>query len=322
MTDRFDSDWINKEKVKYFDLLEFVSRIKLSENVLEHSEYTATNFEEYLKTLVKFCNGDDYTIIYYLLDLADKELKQSARLESSSPAYNDLVNRDLFFDKLSISHERIKNIHKFVCEKGNINIDNPGEYRKIPVDVGADYDYGHQVYWYAPEVADIKPFMNSFITFYKTSSVKELYNNPFLKSALAHLLFVRIHPFEDGNGRTARVIQSIAFTNVINRIYGTNLKLSPLNISQNIALNKYTYADILNKIHFNLDYDNEEMLNKWFNFILNMYDEQLFYQLGQIPKYEKTFRHIQEMKDNEDVISGSVKKFKLQSLKKIGNTSY
>lgn len=312
-----DKEWINNENVKYFNIMDFVSKIKVSDNVLYHLEETGQNFENYVKTLVQFCNNDDYVILYYLLDHANKELKQSAELENHLFKNVELLDGNLFFDKLSISHERIKNIHKFVCKNMGIDSNVVGEYRKVPVDVGANYDFGHQVYWYAPDAADVKKFMDDYLTFYRTNSIKEIYNNPFLKSALAHLLFVRIHPFNDGNGRTARIIQNITFTSGINKIYNTKLKLSPLNISQNIVINKYSYADKINKIHFNLDYDNEKTLNNWFEFILNMYDEQLFFQMQRIPTYEEAFKQIPNMKDADNDLSEIAKKFKMDKIKRI-----
>src|SRR5438876_8967535 len=36
--------------------------------------------------------------------------------------------------------------------------------------------------------------------------------DPVLKSAVAHLWFVTIHPFEDGNGRIARAIAEMSLT--------------------------------------------------------------------------------------------------------------
>lgn len=316
MQEVVNKEWVNEERVKYFNILEFLSKIKLSDSVLFHMEETGLSFEKYLKTLFSYCNEDDYSIILYLLDLTSKELRQSSLLENKASHDTYAIDDNLFFDKLSISHERIKDIHRFVCEKGNINVTNPGEYRKKLVNVGASFQDGYQVYWYAPEAQDVKAFMSDYINFYKYSSIADIYNNPFLKSALAHLLFVRIHPFEDGNGRTARIIQNIAFTSRINKIYDANLRVSPLNISQNIALNKYSYVDIINRIHFNLDDDNNDMLNKWFNFILNMYDEQLYYQETQIPKYEQAFKQLQKMSDSED-IAGVARKFKLDKLKRI-----
>ncbi len=314
MKEMANKDWINEERVQYFNVLEFVSKIKLNDNVLYHMEETGLNFEKYLNTLFNYCNADNYSIVLYLLDLASKELKQSSLLENKNSHETYAVDNTLFFDKLSISHERIKDIHRFVCEKGNLNVSY--DYRKTSVNVGASFEDGYQVYWYAPEANDVKAFMTDYIQFYKYSSITDLYNNPFLKSALAHLLFVRIHPFEDGNGRTARIIQNIAFTSRINKIYGTNLKVSPINISQNIALNKYRYVDIIDRIHFNLQDDNNYMLNKWFDFILNMYDEQLYFQENQIPKYEQAFKQIQSMGNSEEGVR-LIRKFNLDKLKRI-----
>lgn len=48
-------------------------------------------------------------------------------------------------------------------------------------------------------------------------------------NSLVHLLFLRIHPYTDGNGRTARILHNIKFTEMINKVYSTRLKLSPLN---------------------------------------------------------------------------------------------
>ncbi len=314
MKEIVNKEWINEERVQYFNILEFVSKIKLNDNVLYHMEETGLNFEKYLKTLFNYCNADDYSIVFYLLELTSKELKQSSLLENKTSRETYAIDDNLFFDKLSISHERIKDIHRFVCEKGNLNVSL--DYRKTSVNVGASFKDGYQVYWYAPEAKDVKAFMTDYINFYKYSSITDIYNNPFLKSALAHLLFVRIHPFEDGNGRTARIIQNIAFTSRINKIYGTNLKVSPINISQNIVLNKYRYVDIIDRLHFNLQEDNNDILNKWFDFILNMYDEQLYFQETQIPKYEQAFKRLQSMSNEEDIVRLG-RKFNLDKLKRI-----
>ena len=314
MKEIVNKEWINEERVQYFNILEFVSKIKLNDNVLYHMEETGLNFEKYLKTLFNYCNADDYSIVFYLLELTSKELKQSSLLENKTSRETYAIDDNLFFDKLSISHERIKDIHRFVCEKGNLNVSL--DYRKTSVNVGASFKDGYQVYWYAPEAKDVKAFMTDYIQFYKYSSIADIYNNPFLNSALAHLLFVRIHPFEDGNGRTARIIQNIAFTSRINKIYGTNLRISPINISQNIVLNKYRYVDIIDRIHFNLQDDNNDMLNKWFDFILNMYDEQLYFQENQIPKYEQAFKELQSINDSKDIVR-LVRKFNLDKLKRI-----
>ena len=91
-----------------------------------------------------------------------------------------------------------------------------------------------------------------------------------------HLLFVRIHPYVDGNSRTARLLHNSKFTEGINDIYGTKLKISPLNLSRSIYLNKFSYLNILNSIYFDLEHDSNDAINAWFNMMLNMTDEQIY----------------------------------------------
>ena len=272
-------EWINEKHTEFFEIGDFVSKIKLSKNVLLHAQDTGEEFEKYLEELAHFSDNNDYTMMYYWLDAAARELHQSVEVERNTFGNKEMLSRDLFFDSLNISHERLKKLHRFVCEYSNVKTDFPGEYRKRDnVTVGDYYNGKYITYWYPPKREDIKRFMDSYISFYKTNSVKDIYNNPFIKSALAHLILVRIQPFDDGNRRTSRIIQNLSFTSSINRIYGTNLKLSPLNISTNINLNRVTYMDKIHQVHFDIDSDNNEIVNEFLNFILNMYDEQLFFQ--------------------------------------------
>ena len=290
-----NKDWINPEVVKYFDLEEFVNKIILNRKILELLSETDNMFEDYIKHLSKIYENDLDSLVYDWLDQGIREQLYSNEIENHRIYFNDMANNDLFFEKLSISHERIKRIHRFVCEKGTTHTSIIGDYRKDRATVGTKIAGEYIVYWNGAEVEDIKKLMDSFIKVYKTNSVKEIYKNPFLKASLAHLLFVRIHPFGDGNGRTARIIQNISFTNGINRIYGTKLKLSPLNISQNISVTKCNYVDILNRIHFNLDYDNNDLINEWFQYMLYRYQDQIYLQQSRFNKIDKELeRYLQK----------------------------
>ena len=59
-----------------------------------------------------------------------------------------------------------------------------------------------KVQFEAPEAAKLSSEMADFLDWFNT----ECSLDPVLKSAIAHLWFVTIHPFEDGNGRIARAI--------------------------------------------------------------------------------------------------------------------
>lgn len=59
-----------------------------------------------------------------------------------------------------------------------------------------------RIHFEAPAASLLKRDMKNFLDWFN----KEEYTDPVLKAAVAHLWFVTIHPFDDGNGRIARAI--------------------------------------------------------------------------------------------------------------------
>lgn len=216
------------------------------------------------------------------------------------------------FFPLSEYINQIKRLHQLVMGE-----DKWEDYRHSDVHVSRIIRRGEkleeQIFWHGAEHHDVRKFMNSFIAAYKSTSLSLIHTNPFLKSALIHLLFVRIHPFTDGNGRTARMIHNIKFTEGINKIYGSKLKICPLNISQNILLNQRTYANRLDDIYFDLDHDSNDEINKWFHFVLDMADEQLYFSMNRLPKLAKSFCTIDSLKGTDhSSISTNIEKMKIK----------
>ena len=64
-----------------------------------------------------------------------------------------------------------------------------------------------QVHYGAPPAARIEQEMAAFLNWFNDEDVA---TEPVLKAGIAHLWFVTIHPFEDGNGRIGRAITDIA----------------------------------------------------------------------------------------------------------------
>ena len=54
-----------------------------------------------------------------------------------------------------------------------------------------------------PEYSEVKDLLNELVTY-----VNESDDHPIIKAAVIHYQLVTIHPFEDGNGRTARILSS------------------------------------------------------------------------------------------------------------------
>lgn len=63
-----------------------------------------------------------------------------------------------------------------------------------------------QVHYEAPPAKSLDKEMKAFLAWFNTEQPID----PVIKAGLAHLWFVTIHPFEDGNGRIARAIADMA----------------------------------------------------------------------------------------------------------------
>lgn len=281
------------KEIEYFNLEKFVNNIKLEPKILEHMQETNINFDKYFKQLSKY---NDEFMLYFWISLAYDEIKNSNFVERHNFKNFDLSISDLFFDKLSISHNRIHNIHKFVMKNEN-ETEKIGKYRKTDVRVSNITQDTEEIFWYGAKPKDIKKFMDSFIKIYKTNNISIIDSNPFLKSALIHLLFIKIHPYYDGNGRSARIIHNIKFTETLNRLYNMNLKICPVNLSESINLNLISYMKSFDNIYFDLKHDNNDAINYWFDFILNMYDEQLYNKKNMINNIDEIMERIITIKE-------------------------
>jgi Fic family protein len=92
-----------------------------------------------------------------------------------------------------------------------------------------------KVHYTAPEASRLEEEMNQFIHWFNTDTHME----PVIKSAVAHLWFVSIHPFDDGNGRIARAIADSQLA----RADRTNQRF--YSMSAQIMKSKKGYYDIL-----------------------------------------------------------------------------
>ena len=78
--------------------------------------------------------------------------------------------------------------------------------RKAPMQVVSGPVGRERVHFEAPTAERLEEEMQRFLEWFNSDAATE----PVLKAALAHLWFVTIHPFDDGNGRIARAIADMA----------------------------------------------------------------------------------------------------------------
>jgi Fic family protein len=78
--------------------------------------------------------------------------------------------------------------------------------RAAPMQVVSGPVGRERVHFEAPAAERLEDEMRAFLAWFNDDATKE----PVLKAGLAHLWFVTIHPFDDGNGRIARAIADMS----------------------------------------------------------------------------------------------------------------
>lgn len=109
-----------------------------------------------------------------------------------------------------------------------------GQYRKNRMQVVSG-GIGHEkVHYEAPDFKNVPAEMKRFLDWFNNDTC-DLY----LKAAIAHLWFVTIHPFDDGNGRIARTISDMLLCK------SDKSSLRFYSLSAQIMKEKNSYYDIL-----------------------------------------------------------------------------
>ncbi|TCK60046.1 Fic family protein [Seleniivibrio woodruffii] len=107
-----------------------------------------------------------------------------------------------------ITEDLCKLFHQYITKDIPHEYNLPGYYRKEKVKVG---DKSHGGIYVPPRCFDdIKMLMSAFIEWFQKlpSDI-----HVFVKAFLLHYYFAKIHPFSDGNGRTARILEGFYLAN-------------------------------------------------------------------------------------------------------------
>jgi Fic family protein len=94
-----------------------------------------------------------------------------------------------------------------------------------PMQVVSPKRQRERIHFVAPPAAHIESEMAAFFDWFNG----ETQGDPLLKAAIAHLWFVTIHPFEDGNGRITRAISELSLARSDNsqqRFYSMSSQIS------------------------------------------------------------------------------------------------
>lgn len=109
---------------------------------------------------------------------------------------------------ISLTHEQLFAWHAMVM-KGHRGVREIGCYRThdAPMQVVSYSSPGMQIHFEAPPSSQMAKEMDGFVDWFnRTAPDQNHLLPPLARAGIAHLYFVSIHPFEDGNGRIGRAV--------------------------------------------------------------------------------------------------------------------
>jgi len=161
--------------------------------------------------------------------------------------------------KKPLSKERLFGWHAAIFPAGRSGINKiaVGKWRKDetgPMQVISGALGKEKVHFQAPDANLLDIEMKKFIKWYNTKEESD----QLIKAAMAHLWFVTIHPFDDGNGRIARALTDMQLA----RADGLNQRF--YSMSNQIRVERKVYYEMLE-----LTQKGTQNITEWIHWFLN-----------------------------------------------------
>lgn len=103
-----------------------------------------------------------------------------------------------------LTEEALLHIHRLMTEKTMDTSEDAGRFRSNDKVVVADMVEGEVIYT-PPSYQEIPEFVESLCDFFNNESPRT-FIHPIIRGIIVHFLLAFMHPFADGNGRTARAL--------------------------------------------------------------------------------------------------------------------
>jgi len=179
---------------------------------------------------------------------------------------------DSSFNHEPLTPERLHGWHNALFPTGYSGLVKitVARYREEEMSIVSGRGMKEKTHYEAPLPQSLYKEMDAFFNYVNNSE-----DNPYIKSAIAHIWFAIIHPYDDGNGRITRAITNY----VLAKELGLNHKY--FSISSAVMEDKKNYYDTLertNKLMYNQQYD----FTKWIVWHTNMINSAINISLANI----------------------------------------
>lgn len=200
-----------------FELRREASLSTLTSDVVESSaiEGESLNSEEVRSSIARRLGMD---IVGLTPASRDVEGIVELMLDATQSFSKPLTKRRLFDWHAALFPTGRSGMHSIIV--GDWRNDDNGPMQVVSGPIGHE-----KVHFEAPSADKLEKEMGSFLSWFKNQSNVD----PVLRAGIAHLWFVTIHPFEDGNGRIGRAIADMALAradNIPERFYSLSTQFA------------------------------------------------------------------------------------------------
>lgn len=268
-----------------------IRNIKIYDSSVFHLEEI---FEKYQEYLIKLQQLDPNKLKYFIKHLKNREIinNQETEMEESfmlelfklSQRKDSIDITMKYFQDNTITIEELKKIHRIVIKGSTDDIPENYDIRQDNSKwVGSFGTNGQQkIDYIPPNFEDIEELIGEVLS-YLNEQDNTNFINIFMKPLIVHALIAYIQPFGNGNTRVARVLQHCKICDSTNKFFNTEFTHPTIYLSKNYLLTRNQYRGLIKDIAI---YKDDNAWNKWFNYNLNMLDEQLYFLNNQLKQYK------------------------------------
>lgn len=205
-------------------LLDIVAEVNMAVGVF-NGRLKSIGFDDQLRSSVEFATSNIVASSEVEgISLNSNEVRSSVARklgvlikEQTTPSHYVEGIVDMFLDAVMnynkpLINDRLFSWHRLLFPSANrgpsdINI---GSYRNNEMSVVSGMFGRERIHYRAPAPQRVAQEMDVFLKWFDNPAIKSSY----IKSAIAHLWFVSIHPFDDGNGRIGRALSDMIFARI------------------------------------------------------------------------------------------------------------
>ncbi|MCF7933011.1 MAG: Fic family protein [Acholeplasmataceae bacterium] len=188
----------------------------LSDISIELSESTQSMLLETIESLSKLDGYVKDKLAAFPMLLLRTEALSSSQIEHYSASNRNValaqINRKQSAESVIIK-SNLESLIRGISSKGRMNIDTIIDVNRTLLNdehigirkrinwIGKPHSVPHEATYVPPHPDHLEQYMHQLIAFCNRQDI-----HPLLQAAFAHAYFEIIHPFEDGNGRTGRIL--------------------------------------------------------------------------------------------------------------------